>query len=176
MSTQKHSTVNRITSFIENRLAPPLVRISQIRYLQSLQKSFMVMMPYMILGATATLVLNLGGLFAEGTGLNMPNVAEAINNALVHIRPALGQLASVSINLMAFLCVVLNSYFLGEFYKAKDNKVSPMVCGIVGSISFLCFIDFSQLSANIDWPNYMLGAPSLFSGIIISIVSVEVYR
>ncbi len=176
MSTQKHSTVNRITSFIENRLAPPLVRISQIRYLQSLQKSFMVMMPYMILGATATLVLNLGGLFAEGTGLNMPNVAEAINNALVHVRPALGQLASVSINLMAFLCVVLNSYFLGEFYKAKDNKVSPMVCGIVGLISFLCFIDFSQLSANFDWPNYILGAPSLFSGIIISIVSVEVYR
>lgn len=173
---KKVTLLERLTDFIENKLAPPLVRISQIRYLQTLQRTFMVMMPYMILGATATLILNLGGLFAEGTGLNMPEVAEAINGVIVHIQPALFQMVFVSINLMAFLCVVLNSYFLGDFYKAKDSKINPIVCGIVGMISFLCFIDFSALSANFDWPAYILGAPSLFSAIIISIVSVEIYR
>lgn len=173
---QKVTLLERLIDFIENRLAPPLIRISQIRYLQTLQRTFMVMMPYMILGATATLVLNLGGLFAEGTGLNMPSVAEAINGAIAYIQPALFQIVFVTINLMAFLCVVLNSYFLGDYYKAKNSKINPIVCGIVGMISFLSFIDFSALSANFDWPAYILGAPSLFSAIIISIISVEIYR
>ena len=59
--TKKITLLERLTDFIENKLAPPLIRISQVRYLQTLQRTFMVMMPYMILGATATLILNLGG-------------------------------------------------------------------------------------------------------------------
>lgn len=175
MST-KTSLLDKITDFIENRLAPPLVRVAQIRYLQSLQKTFMVMMPYMILGATATLILNLGGLFAEGTGLNMPEVANAINGVVGMIRPGLLQLVFIGINLMAMLVTVLNSYFMGEFYREKDPNVNPIVAGILGMISFLCCIDFMTLSENFDWPSYILGAPSLFTGIIISIVAVEIYR
>lgn len=175
-SVNKKNWLDRLTDFIENKLAPPLIKISQNRYLQSLQNAFIVMMPYMILGATATLVLNLGGLFAEGTGLNMPQVAETVNNLVDIIRPALLQIVFVSINIMALLTVIINSYFLGEYYSHKNKSISPIVCGIVGMISFLCFIDFMELSANFDWPAYILGAPSLFSGIIISIVSVEIYR
>ena len=174
--TKKITLLERLTDFIENKLAPPLIRISQVRYLQTLQRTFMVMMPYMILGATATLILNLGGLFADVTGLTMPEVADMINAVIANIQPALLQIVFVSINLMAFLCVVLNSYFLGDYYKDKDSQISPIVCGIVGLISFLSFIDFTTLSENFDWPSYILGAPSLFSAIILSIVSVEIYR
>ena len=39
-----------------------------------------------------------------------------------------------------------------------------------------CFIDFGNLSANFDWPSYILGSPSLFGGILISIFAVELYR
>lgn len=175
MSTKK-SFMDKMTDFVENRLAPPLIRISQVRYLQSLQRTFMVMMPYMILGATATLILNLGGLFAEGSGLNMPGVAETLNQMVGYIRPALTQLVFISINIMTLLVAVLNSYFLGQYYHQKDKNVSEIVCGIVGLISFLCCIDFMTLTENFDWPNYILGAPSLFTGILISIVSVEGYR
>lgn len=172
----KVSMLDHITNFVEQKLAPPLVRISQIRYLQTLQKTFMVMMPYMIVGASATLILNLGGLFAEGSGLNMPEVAQAIDNVIGTVRPALTQMVFVSINLMAFLCVILNSYFLGDYYKHKNDQVNPIVCGVLGLISFLSFIDFTTLSQNFDWPSYIFGAPSLFTGIIISIVSVEIYK
>lgn len=175
MST-KLSFMEKMTDFVENKLAPPLIRISQVRYLQSLQKTFMVMMPYMILGATATLVLNLGGLFAEGSGLNMPDVGASINQVVGYVRPALTQLVFISINLMALLVTVLNSFFLGQYYHQKDKDVSEIVCAIAGFISFLCCIDFMTLSENFDWPNYILGAPSLFTGILISIVAVEGYR
>lgn len=175
VSTKK-TFLDRLTDFIENRLAPPLVKIAQIRYLQALQKTFMVMMPYMILGATATLLLNLGGLFSEGNGLNMPEVAQAINGVINHIRPALLQLVFIGINLMAFVVTILNSYFLGEFYHQQNHKVSSIACSIAGMMSFLCCIDFMKLSENFDWPNYIMGAPSLFTGILISIAAVEIYR
>lgn len=175
--SNKKGPMEIITDFVENRLAPPLVRISNIRYLQSLQKTFIVMMPYMILGATATLVLNLGGLFAEGTGLGMPEVAEAINGVIDCIRPGLTQLVFISINVMALLTAVLNSYYLGEqYHETFDKKVTGVVCGIAGLIGFLCFIDFTKLSENFDYPAYILGAPSLFSAILISILVVEIYR
>src|SRR5699024_1349460 len=41
---------------------------------------------------------------------------------------------------------------------------------------FLCFVDFTTLSQNFDYPAYILGAPSLFTAILISIVTVEIYR
>lgn len=175
MST-KTSLLDKITDFVENRLAPPLIRVAQIRYLQSLQRTFMVMMPYMILGATATLILNLGGLFAEGSGLNMPDVANAINSFVGVIRPALTQMVFIGINIMALLVALLNSYFLGEYYHAKDSNVNPMVAATAGMISLLCCINFTTLSENFDWPTYVLGAPSLFTAIIISILAVELYR
>ncbi len=174
---KKGNLMERISDFVENRLAPPLIRISNIRYLQTLQKTFIVFMPYMILGATATLVLNLGGLFAEGTGLGMPEVAEAINGVIDVIRPGLTQLVFISINLMALLTAILNAYYLGEYYHENyDKKVNGIVCGIAGLIGFLCFVDFTTLSQNFDYPAYILGAPSLFTAILISIVTVEIYR
>ena len=62
--TTKKSFLDRLTDFVNNKIAPPLVAVSQIRYLTALQNAFMTLMPLMILGATATLVLNLAGLFS----------------------------------------------------------------------------------------------------------------
>ena len=56
---KKTTVLDRVTEFIEQKIAPPLLRISQIRYLEALQRTFVTLMPYMILGATSTLILNL---------------------------------------------------------------------------------------------------------------------
>ena len=173
---KKLSLVDRLTVFIEEKLAPPLIRLSEVRYLESLQNTFVVMLPYLVIGSTATLVLNLGGLFAEGTGLNMPGLAEGINNFIAPHKPWLFQLVFISINLLGFLTVVLNGYFLGRYYNRKDSRVTPIATSMLAMIAFLSFIDFGALSENFDWPNYILGAPTMFSGIIISILAVEIYR
>ncbi len=76
---QRRNWLQVLTDFVEQKMAPPLLRIAQIRYLEAMQNVFITMMPYMLLGAAATLILNLSGLFAEGSGLNMPVVASAID-------------------------------------------------------------------------------------------------
>lgn len=174
-SVKKETLLDKITDFIEQKLAPPLVRISKIRYLDALQHTFISLMPYMILGATATLILNLAGLFGE-TGLNLPSVASAISAVVEPCRPWLLQMVFVTINILALLTTVLNGYFLGRYYSEKDKEVSPVATTIVSMVAFLCFVDFGELSNNFDWPAYVLGSPSLFAGILISIFAVETYR
>lgn len=172
---KKTTVLDRVTEFIEQKIAPPLLRISQIRYLEALQRTFVTLMPYMILGATSTLILNLAGLFGE-SGLNLPGVAAAISAVVEPCRPELLQIVFVSINLLALITTALNGYFLGDYYSHKDKDVSAIASAMVSMIAFLCFIDFGNLSANFDWPSYILGSPSLFGGILISIFAVELYR
>ena len=172
---KKTTVLDRVTEFIEQKIAPPLLRISQIRYLEALQRTFVTLMPYMILGATSTLILNLAGLFGE-SGLNLPGVAAAISAVVEPCRPWLLQIVFVSINLLALITTALNGYFLGDYYSHKDKDVRAIASAMVSMIAFLCFIDFGNLSANFDWPSYILGSPSLFGGILISIFAVELYR
>lgn len=174
--TKKEGALDRVTRFIEEKIAPPLLRLSQVRYLEALQRTFVTLMPYMILGATATLILNLSGLFATEGGLNLPGVANAISAVVEPCRPWLLQIVFVTINLLALITTVLNGYFMADYYHTKDENVSPIAGAVVSFVAFLCFIDFSQLSANFDWPSYILGSPSLFGGILISILAIELYR
>ena len=168
--------MEKLTIFIEEKLAPPLIRLSETRYLQALQHTFMTMMPYMIIGALAVLVLNLGGLFNANTGLNMPGVADAINNFIAPHRPWLGQITRITIDIMGIMTAVLNGYYLATYYSKKNNKISGIVGGSLGFVSFLAFIDISALSANFGWPTFILGAPSIFGAIFISIAAIEIYR
>ncbi len=172
---QKKNLLDRLSEFIERTIAPPLLRMSQIRYLVALQEAFMVLMPYMILGAMATLFLNLAGLFGE-TGFNLPDVAAALTSIIDPLRPWLLQIVFISINLITLIMCILNGYYLGQYYNKRDDKVSPVAAGIAAMVAFLCFIDFTQLSANFDYPAYILGSPSMFGGILISICAVELYR
>lgn len=172
----RKTALEKTTDFIEQKIAPPLLRLSQVRYLEALQRTFITLMPYMVLGATATLILNLSGLFAEGTGLNMPGVAKAIDSVITPCRPWLFQIVFVTINLLALISAMLNGYFLGDYYSKKDSNVTAVTSAVVAMIAFLSFIDFSKLSENFDWPAYILGSPSLFGGLLISIFAVEIYR
>lgn len=172
----KKTVLERSTDFIEQKVAPPLLRLSQVRYLEALQRTFITLMPYMILGATATLILNLSGLFAAETGLNLPGVATALDTVITPCKPWLLQVVFVTINLLALMAALLNGYFLGEYYNKKDSNVTAIASAVVSVIAFLCFIDFAELSANFDWPTYILGSPSIFGGLLISILAVEIYR
>ncbi|CAM3676807.1 PTS sugar transporter subunit IIC [Erysipelothrix urinaevulpis] len=176
LSSKKSGFTERVMVFVEEKVAPPLIKISNIRYLQTLQRAFMVLMPYMVIGATATLVLNLPGLFAEGTGLNMPKVAEFLTNVLTPLKPGLFQMVFITLNVITLAMVILNGYFLGEHYSREDHQVNAIAAGIVAFTGFIAFIDFGALSENFDWPTYIMGSPSIFFGILISIVSVEIYR
>ncbi|MGX7172832.1 PTS sugar transporter subunit IIC [Enterococcus ratti] len=165
----------KLTDFIENRVSPPLVRLSKVKYLESLQMTFMTLMPYMIIGATATLFNNLPGLFITDGGFDLPNVANFLNKIITPIQPILLQLVFVTINILALLVALLNGYNLGKINAQKVSSVTPLVTSILSGVSLLCFIDFAKLSKNFDYPSYILGSPSLFAGIIISILSVELY-
>ncbi|WP_216361677.1 hypothetical protein [Listeria ivanovii] len=51
--------MEKIIHFIEQKLAPPLIRISQIRYLDATQKAFMAFMPYLLISSLFVLIASL---------------------------------------------------------------------------------------------------------------------
>lgn len=173
---KKTSILEKVSLVIEEKIAPPLIRLSNVRYIDSLQKAFLTTMPLMILGALAVLITNLGGLFAADTGLNLPEVGNFINNLIEPHKPWLFQIQDITLNTLALAIAVLNGYFLGQFYHEKDQKVMAHATAVVSLVSFLCLIDFTTLSENFGWPNYIFGSPSLFAAIIMSVFAVEVYR
>lgn len=173
---ENNTFFSKVTNFIDAKIAPPLIKISRIRYLDAMQTATITIMPYMILGATATLILNLPGLFAEGAGLNLPQVADALAKFVNLISAPLLQIVFISINILGLLTSMIAAYALGEYYNAKDNRIRPIVAAVLGMVSFLAFIDFFTLSENFDWPSYILGAPSLLAGVLISFIAVEGYR
>ncbi|MDR2976480.1 MAG: PTS transporter subunit EIIC [Streptococcaceae bacterium] len=173
---KKTGAFDKLTLFIENRISPPLIKLSNMKYLRSLQNSFLALMPYMILGATATLINNLPGLFSKENGLDLPGVQKALTAIITPISPILLQVVFVTINLLALLVCLLNGYNLGKINARKYHvDVNENVTSVLSAVSFLCFIDFASLSKNFDWPAYIMGSPSLFAGIIISIIAVELY-
>lgn len=167
--------LDKVTVLVEEKIAPPLIKLSKFKYLEAMQKAAITVMPYTIIGATATLINNLDGLFGEG-GLNMPGAAAKLASGLEVIRPVLMQMIFTSLNILGMLTVLVAGYALGEIYARKDDRIRPIVAGVLALVSFLTFIDFPTLSENFDWPNYVLGAPSLLGGIIIGFFAVEGYR
>lgn len=165
----------KITNFVEDVIAPPLIKLSEIKYLRAMQQSAITIMPYMILGSTATLIMNLDSLFGEG-GINIPAAAAALSAGLEFINPVLTQIVFTSINILRLMTVLLSGHALGEIYAEKNDKIRPMVAGLLSMVTFLTFIDFPTLSENFDWPNFILGAPSILGGILIGFLAVEGYR
>ena len=159
-------------NFIENKLVPPLVWLSNRVYIQTIQKTFAMITPYILLGSMAMLVLNLGDIFSASGGLHSPILQQEIENGLSVLSPILTQILNVTVNMMTLLCTLLNSYFLGEYYHSKDEKVIPIATCLAGLISLFCFMDFKD--GYMETSNFM--ATNIFSGILMSIISVELYR
>lgn len=176
MTTEKKGFVEKITVLVEEKIAPPLIKLSQNRYLDSLSRTFTTFMPYLIVGALACLILNLPGLFAEGTGLGMPAVQEFLSSIITPAAAWITQINVVCFDLIALFVAGLNSFYLGSYYSKKDNRIAPIATAIISMVSIFCLLDFPSYSANFDWPSYALGAPSIFGAIIVSIVSTEIYR
>ena len=48
--------MEKITRFIEEKMAPPLIRLSEMRYLQVVQRTFMTTMPILLFSSLLILI------------------------------------------------------------------------------------------------------------------------
>lgn len=155
--------MERLTYFIENVIAPPLIRVSETRYLQAIQKAFLSIMPILIFSSMMILV----------AALPIPGWNKVVG-------PIIGALWGGVNSTLGFLAVVLTislGYHLGSHYERRNKNVRPISTALLSFISFMIFFPMFGTSEGVTViATGNFGATGIFSAIFITIISVEVYR
>jgi len=155
--------MEKLTYFIENVIAPPLIRVSETRYLQAVQKAFLSIMPILIFSSMMILV----------AALPIPGWNKVVG-------PIIGALWGGVNSTLGFLAVVLTvslGFHLGSYYERDNRNVRPISTALLSFISFMIFFPMFGTADGITViATGNFGATGIFAAIFITIISVEVYR
>lgn len=155
--------MNKFTDFIENRVAPPLIWLSETRYLKVIQATFMTLMSLLIFSSLLLLV----------AALPIPGWS----NFVAPITTQLYSGVNSTLGLFAITVSIVCGYYLGEYYRNKGYNLTPITTSLLSFMGFTMFFPMFTAQGGklvIDATN--LGETGLFASIIISIIVVELYR
>ncbi|MDY0406489.1 PTS transporter subunit EIIC [Virgibacillus sp. 179-BFC.A HS] len=157
------SFMDRLTNVVENRIAPPLIKISKNRYLDSIQKAFISLMPIIIIASFFVLL-------ASFPIPAWQKLIEPISSYFWAGNSATMGLLSIGLSLGM-------GYYLSAYYKQIDDKVDPLSGAIISLFSFLMLF---PIGTNDKIGSYLpadnLGSTGMFAAIIVGIISIEIYR
>lgn len=144
------------------------------KYLVAIKNAFEKYMPLVIIGAIAVLWSNV--IVNDSTGLGA--LWKPIMS-LSFLNPAFD-----AINFCTMGIIALGITFLVGYELAKNYNLSASFCGFLAVVAWVSMLNTSQSIINIDNEvvtisglfNNVLGTDGLFTGMIIAIVAVELFR
>lgn len=155
--------MNTFIDFIENRLAPPFIKISQNRYLDAISKSFIIYMPYLLISSLFLLI----------TSLPIPGWSDIV----APIAPLFGSVVNSTLGVIAIGFTVAIGYNLGVYYNKLDDRVQPLPMALVALISFLFLFPVTVLEEGaVVMSAAHFDSNGIFPAMIVSILSCEIYR
>lgn len=180
--------MEKLTSFIERKIAPPLIKFSNLRYIQVIQRNGLGIMSLLIIGSIFLLVAS----FPYQPYLDF----------LGDFRWKIAAASGVGTAFIGLYTVITTTYALVEWYnKNRDEKtdiMQPLVLAVASwflltpaqTVQTLIGDDADALAENAKAiaagtatatpftgvPTTYQGALGVFAAIIIAIVTVELYR
>ncbi|CAM3639225.1 PTS sugar transporter subunit IIC [Erysipelothrix urinaevulpis] len=165
--------MEKLTQFIEERIAPPLIKFSQLKYVQVMQRTGLGIMSLLVVGSIFLLVASFPN----------PQWLEFLGD----FRWTIAAVAGVGTSFIALYTVITTSYGLVEYYNKREGEnhdiVQPMILSVA---SFLLLNPAQTVTTLVEGvtepgsftgvPTMYLGALGVFAALIISIITVEVYR
>lgn len=163
--------MDTLTQFIEEKIAPPLLKFSQFRYVQVMQRMGLGVMGLLIIGSLFLLVASFP--------------ITAWTDFLGDFRWVIAEASGVGTAFIGLYTVITASYGLVEWYNQNKGEkldiVQPMI------LSVACFflinpattIAYSKDGINLSFTGVSttyLGALGVFLALIVAIVTVEIYR
>ncbi len=165
--------MERLTRFIEERIAPPLIKFSNLRYVQIMQRTFI----------SFTSLLIIGSIFLLLASLPFEPWKQFIGAFSAKFAAASG----VGTGFIALFVVVASSYATIEYYNKNSEKKLDFVAPIILAVSsFFLVIPAKTVQTVVEGteglvpfagvPTEFLGAKGVFIGLIVGIVTIEIYR
>jgi len=160
--------LDRFTDFIENKIAPPLLRFSQMRYVQVMQRMGLGVMSLLIIGSLFLIVAS----FPYDPYLDF----------LGEFRWVIAEASGVGTAFLGLYSSATVAYGLTEWY--NDNKgfsIDPLQTVVLSIASFMLLnpaetVDLVDGETFSGVPTTYLGAVGVFTAIIVGILTVEIYR
>ena len=143
---------------ISKKIAPFLNKIQKSKLANGVSGGMMVAMPITLLGAFASLFLNLQ-IPAWKSFIAFSGIAHALNVAI---------LFSTNFLAVVFVVTIAGSY-------AKQYKEDPMVPSLIALVCFFIVTPFTTNNRVTTITMQWLGATGIFSAIIIGLVSTRIY-
>lgn len=165
--------MEKFTGFIEEKIAPPLIKFSNLKYVQIIQRTFI----------TFTGLLIVGSLFLLLAALPIPGYKEFIGTFAAKFSAASG----IGTSFIGLYVSVTAAYATIEYYNSKKGERNDFLAPIILSVaSFLLMIPAQTVKTVVEGsdkagsfsgvPTDFLGAKGVFAALVIAIVTVELYR
>jgi len=165
--------VNKLTDFIEEKIAPPLLRFSQMRYVQVMQRMGLGVMSLLIIGSLFLILAS----FPYDPYLDM----------LGEFRWTLAAASGVGTAFLGLYSSISVAYGLTEWYNQNRGfSIDPLQTVILSVASFLLLNPAETVETIIEGqtdpgtftgvPTTYMGAIGVFTALIVGILTVEIYR
>lgn len=163
--------MEKLTGFIEEKIAPPLIKFSQMRYVQIIQRTFI----------TFTGLLIVGSLFLLLASFPVQGYKDFIGTFSAKFAAASG----VGTSFIGLFVVISASFATIEYYNknGENNDIlGPVILSvacfflIVPAQTVKTFIEGKDPGSFAGVPTDFLGPKGVFAALIIAIVTAELYR
>ena len=160
-----------ITNFIEERIAPPLIKFSQLKYIQVMQRTGLGIMSLLVVGSIFLLIAS----------FPIPGWTDFLGDFRWTIAAASG----VGTGFIAIYTVITTAYALVEYYNKNYGEKTDIIQPLVLSVaSFFLLNPAKTVTTIVDGiegkytglPTLYFGAIGVFAALIITIITVELYR
>ena len=169
--------MNTFINLIENKIAPPLLKFSQMRYVMIVQRTFVSFTGLLIIGSVFLLV----------AAFPITGWRDIIGD---NVATWLGAVTGIGTNFISLFVVIAAAYATVEYYNThKDAKLDAVPPIVLAVACFFILVPFTTVATGTmvdgtftQGANFtgvasrFLGAQGVFTGLISSIVSVELYR
>lgn len=153
--------MEKIASFLENKLLPVANRLSGNKYLAAIRDGLIVTMPLLIFGSLALLIPN------------FPYIDRVISPGIVNSMSSFFEHAStIGLNLSALVISFTIAYRLAE-----HEEIDALYTGVAGLFSFLMLIPFltsDEFGTSISLTT--LGAQGMFLAILVALSVTVIYK
>lgn len=157
--------MKKFTHIIERYLVPPLTRLAEMRYMKILQDTFISLMSLLIIGSFFLLIAQ----------LPIPGWSDLLGDKLLNTL-MLG--SGVGTKTIGLYVAIMTMYFGISYYnKTYGENNAPMPAVILSVACFFLIypsVETVDGGTAIDLVNF--GSKTVFTAIIVSLVTLEIYR
>lgn len=160
--------MNKMSQFIETKVAPVATKLSSQKYLKALQSTFLFLIPFFTIGSFALVLISPPVDYTTMEPGFLQSIMAGWQSFADFTSPVLDYVFNVTMPLMSLYVALGISYNLCKEYKI--NSMMPLL------VTISSFIISASMNAERSLSFAAFDATGLFTAIFVGIISFELYR